>query len=82
MENLFLTKFKESGMTYPELGDLLNTAKSNAHIYINKPGRAKLLTMINVGSAIGMTAEEVKVEWKKHKLVNWEKIVDREIDSV
>jgi plasmid maintenance system antidote protein VapI len=67
MNNIFLERFKELGLTYTELGKKLGAHKATAFIYINNPARSGIEKSLEVGNILGFSEEEIKTFWTKIK---------------
>lgn len=63
MKNIFLIQFKKLGLTYPELGEILQTHKGTAFVYVNNPARSGIQKSLEVGKALGLTEDEIKKFW-------------------
>lgn len=81
--NIFHDAYKGSGMSYSEIGKLLSpvSGRASAYTYITNPGRATLLTMLDVGRVLGIDPEQTKSCWREHKIAYWTGKVDGVIAS-
>lgn len=78
MDNIFIKRKKELGLSYSQIGDMLGVNRANAFTFISNPGRSGMETILKVAEILQIPESEAKTCWKEAK----KEAFDKKIDSL